>query len=145
MPTASIIVGSIPTAMATLDERMRCSDPVGDVHRFRSAAAFASYTGTAPIEVSSGELVRHRLSRAGDRQLNRCLHTMAITQIRHDGPGRSYYRRKRSDGKSHEEALRCLKRRLSDVIYRRLIADAAMQATNPGGHQGATLNSSAAG
>ncbi len=60
---------------------------VGDIHRFRSAAAFASYTGTAPIEVSSGDVVRHRLSRAGDRQLNCCLHTMAITQIRHDGPG----------------------------------------------------------
>ncbi len=61
---------------------------VGDIHRFRSAAAFASYTGTAPIEVSSGDVVRHRLSRAGDRQPNSCLHTMAITQIRHDGPGR---------------------------------------------------------
>jgi transposase len=52
---------------------------VGDVGRFRSAAAFASYTGTAPIEVSSGDVVRHRLSRAGDRQLNCCLHVMAIT------------------------------------------------------------------
>jgi transposase len=59
---------------------------VGDVSRFRSAAAFASYTGTAPIEVSSGEVVRHRLSRAGDRQLNFCLHVMAIAQIRHDTP-----------------------------------------------------------
>ncbi|WP_397469360.1 IS110 family transposase [Pseudonocardia charpentierae] len=54
---------------------------VGDVHRFRSAAAFASYTGTAPIELSSGDVVRHRLSRTGDRQLNCCLHTMAITQL----------------------------------------------------------------
>ena len=54
---------------------------VGDVRRFRSAAAFASYTGTAPIEVSSGDVVRHRFSRAGDRQLNCCLHTMAITQL----------------------------------------------------------------
>ena len=61
---------------------------VGDITRFRSAAAFASYTGTAPIEVSSGDVVRHRLSRAGDRQLNCCLHTMAITQIRRDSPGR---------------------------------------------------------
>jgi transposase len=119
---------------------------VGDVHRFRSAAAFASYTGTAPIEVSSGDVVRHRLSRAGDRQLNCCLHTMAITQIRHDGPGRSYYQRKRADGNSHKEALRCLKRRLSDIVYRRLIADAiAAQTTSPGGQQGTTPNSSAAG
>jgi transposase len=83
---------------------------VGDVHRFRSAAAFASYTGTAPIEVSSGDVVRHRLSRAGDRQLNCCLHTMAITQLQRDCPGRTYYLRKRADGKSHKEALRCLKR-----------------------------------
>jgi len=59
------------------------------VHRFRSAAAFASYTGTAPIEVSSGDVVRHRLSRAGDRQLNCCLHTMAITQLQRDCPGRT--------------------------------------------------------
>lgn len=117
---------------------------VGDVHRFRSAAAFASYTGTAPIEVSSGDVVRHRLSRAGDRQLNCCLHTMATTQIRHDGAGRTYYQRKRADGKSHKEALRCLKRRLSDIVYRRLLTDAA-QATSPGGHQGTTTNSSAAG
>ena len=74
---------------------------VGDVHRFRPAAAFASYTGTAPIEVSSGDVVRHRLSRAGDRQLNCCLHTMAITQLQRDSPGRTYYLRKRADGKSH--------------------------------------------
>ena len=59
---------------------------VGDVGRFRSAAAFASYTGTAPIEVSFGDVVRHRLSRAGDRQLNMCLHVMAITQVRQHTP-----------------------------------------------------------
>jgi transposase len=119
---------------------------VGDIHRFRSAAAFASYTGTAPIEVSSGDVVRHRLSRAGDRQLNCCLHTMAITQIRHDGPGRAYYQRKRASGKSHMEALRCLKRRLSDTVYRQLLKDAgSQQAAGPGGHQGATTKSSAAG
>ena len=69
---------------------------VGSVHRFRSAAAFASYTGTAPIEASSGDVTRHRLSRAGDRQLNCCLHTMAITQIARDTPGRTYYRRETS-------------------------------------------------
>ncbi|WP_346280328.1 IS110 family transposase [Pseudonocardia sp.] len=119
---------------------------VGDVHRFRSAAAFASYTGTAPIEVSSGDVVRHRLSRAGDRQLNCCLHTMAITQIQRDSPGRAYYLRKRADGKSHKEALRCLKRRLSDAVYRCLIRDAEQQnGADPGGHQGATTKSSAAG
>jgi transposase len=117
---------------------------VGDVSRFRSAAAFASYTGTAPIEVSSGEVVRHRLSRAGDRQLNFCLHVMAIAQVRHDTPGRAYYLRKRSEGKSHNEAMRCLKRRLSDIAYRQLIGDAVKQKAGPGGHSGAALSSRAA-
>jgi transposase len=119
---------------------------VGDVHRFRSAAAFATFNGTAPLEVSSGGIVRHRLSRAGDRQLNCCLHIMAITQLRRDCPGRRYYVRKRAEGKGHKEALRCLKRRLSDLVYRRLLADARRErATSPGGHQGATTESSAAG
>ena len=119
---------------------------VGDISRFRSAAAFASYTGTAPIEVSSGDVVRHRLSRAGDRQLNCCLHTMAITQIRHDSPGRAYYQRKRAAGKSHKEALRCLKRRLSDVVYRRLCPRRGNPAGDePGRTPGATTKSSAAG
>ncbi len=119
---------------------------VGDVGRFGSAAAFASYTGTAPIEVSSGDVVRHRLSRAGDRQLNYCLHIMAITQISHDTPGRTYYRSKRAAGKSHREALRCLKRRLSDTVYRRLVRDAHTDTeAGPGGHSGATTKSSAAG
>ena len=97
---------------------------VGSIRRFNSPAAFASYTGTAPIEVSSGDVVRHRLSRAGDRQLNFCLHIMAITQIRRDTAGRTYYLRKRTSGKNHNEAMRCLKRRLSDVVYRQLLDDA---------------------
>jgi transposase len=119
---------------------------VGDITRFRSPAAFASYTGTAPIEVSSGDVVRHRLSRAGDRQLNYCLHVVAITQLRHDCPGRDYYLRKRASGKGHKEALRCLKRRLSDVVYRQLLRDAeASQAASQRGQQGATANSRAAG
>jgi transposase len=118
---------------------------VGAIGRFRSAAAFAAFNGTAPVEVSSGDVVRHRLSRAGDRQLNSCLHIMAITQIRHDTPGRAYYRQKRAAGKSHKEALRCLKRRLSDVVYRQLVADAARRATSPGGHAGAAAESSASG
>lgn len=80
----------------------------GPVTRFPSAAAFASFCGVAPIEVSSGDVVRHRLSRAGDRQLNYALHVMALAQIRYDGPGRSYYQRNRAAGKSHKEAMRCL-------------------------------------
>jgi transposase len=119
---------------------------VGDVYRFRSAAAFATFNGTAPLEVSSGGTVRHRLSRAGDRQLNCCLHIMAITQLRRDCPGRRYYLRKRAEGKGHKEALRCLKRRLSDLVYRQLLADARHErATSPGGQQGATTEPSAAG
>ena len=104
----------------------------GTASRFPSAAHFASFAGVAPIEVSSGDVVRHRLSRAGDRQVNRALHVMAITQIRGDTEGRTYYRRKRHAGKSHREALRCLKRRLADVVYRTLVHDAETPAAvNP--------------
>ena len=117
---------------------------VGTIKRFRSAAAFATYTGTAPIDVSSGDVIRHRLSRAGDRQLNLCLHVMALTQIRQDTPGRAYYQRKRAAGKSHKEAMRCLKRRLSDVVYRQLVRDETRLEAGPGGHSGAALLSSAA-
>jgi hypothetical protein len=105
---------------------------VGTVHRFRSVAAFAFYPGTAPIEVSSGEVKRHRLSRTGDRQLNHALHLMALSQIRHDTEGRAYHRRKRAAGKSHKEAVRCLKRRLSDVVYRQLLPDAHHTGGGPG-------------
>ncbi|HSY15043.1 MAG TPA: IS110 family transposase [Jatrophihabitantaceae bacterium] len=101
----------------------------GAITRFPSAAAFASFCSVAPIEVSSGEVVRHRLSRAGDRQLNYALHVMALAQIRYDGPGRSYYQRKRGAGKSHKEAMRCLKRRLSDVIYRTMTNDSVSSLT----------------
>lgn len=119
---------------------------VGTIQRFRSADAFASYTGTAPIAASSGDVTRHRLSRAGDRQLNCCLHTMAMSQISRDTPGRIYYRRKRAAGKSHREALRCLKRRLSDTVYRQLVRDAdTLKGAGPAGHTGATPTSCAAG
>jgi transposase len=118
---------------------------VGDVRRFASKAHFASWTGTAPIDASSGQHQRHRLSRAGNRRINRVLHIMAIVQIRHDTKGRAYYRRKLAAGKTPMEALRCLKRRLSDVVYRQLVADAAAaERTGPGGHSGATTESSAA-
>jgi transposase len=117
---------------------------VCDIARFPSRAHFASWNGTAPIDASSGQHVRHRLSRAGNRRINRVLHIMAIVQIRHDTPGRAYYRRKLADGKTPMEALRCLKRRLSDVVYRQLVADARAHETGPGGHAGATTESSAA-
>jgi transposase len=96
----------------------------GDVTRFATKDAFASYNGTAPIDVSSGDQIRHRLSRAGNRRINHALHMMAVTQIRNPAtPGRLYYERKRTEGKTPKEALRCLKRRLSDLVYYQLRAD----------------------
>jgi transposase len=118
----------------------------GRAHRFPSAASFANYAGTAPIEVASAERTRHRLSRGGDRQLNAALHTVAITQIRTPGSrGRAYYDAKIAAGKTAREARRCLKRRLADHIWRTMISDERRMAANPGGHSGATLQSSAAG
>ena len=102
----------------------------GAVSRFPSRARYASYTATAPLEVSSGQVQRHRLSRGGDRQLNRALHIAALTQARMPGTeGHGYFRRKLAAGKSRNEALRCLKRRLSDVVYRCMVADARTCAT----------------
>ena len=87
---------------------------VGDIARFADRSRFAFWTGTAPIEASSGEIVRHRLSRAGNRRLNHMIHIAATTQIRLETPGRAYYRRKLAAGKTRAEAMRCLKRRISD-------------------------------
>ena len=95
----------------------------GDIGRFASADHYAAYNGTAPIEVSSGGKKRHRLSMRGNRVLNHAIHMAAITQIRHDTPGRIYYDKKRAEGKSKKEALRALKRRISTVVYQRLLVD----------------------
>jgi len=81
---------------------------VGDIRRFRSKHHFASYTGTAPIDVSSGDQNRHRLNRGGNRRLNYALHIAALVQIRFPGPGQNYYARKRAEGKKPLEAMRCL-------------------------------------
>lgn len=115
---------------------------VGDVRRFASKHHFASYTGTAPVDVSSGDNNRHRLNRGGNRRLNHALHIAAVVQYRMAGPGHDYYLRKRDAGKTHKEALRCLKRRISDVVYRCLTDDLA--ARSPGGQVGASIQSSAA-
>jgi transposase len=93
------------------------------VGRFPTKAHFASYSGTAPVEASSGEVVRHRLSLAGNRKLNNALHMVAICQARSDVRGGTYYRKKIAEGKSRKEALRCLKRRISDAVFRSLMAD----------------------
>jgi len=130
------IIGVGPVIAATI------LGEVGDVSRFPSRHHFASFTGTAPVEASSGEVVRHRLTRFGNRQLNHSLHTAAIVQLTHDPRGRAYYDRKKAAGKGSLGALRCLKRRLSDAVYRALVADQA--AKSPGGQLGATLQSSAA-
>ena len=115
---------------------------VGDIARFATADAFASYTGTAPLDVSSGDVVRHRLNRAGNRRLNSALHIAAMANKRHDPRGKAYYAKKRAADKGKKGALRCLKRRLSDVVFRTLVDDQAVR--NPGGQMGATLTSSAA-
>jgi len=96
---------------------------VGDVARFPTKAHFASYSGTAPLEASSGEVVRHRLSLAGNRKLNYALHMVATCQARSDARGGVYYRKKIGEGKSRKEALRCLKRRVCDAVFKSLTAD----------------------
>jgi transposase len=96
---------------------------VGDVERFPTKAHFASYAGTAPLEASSGEVVRHRLSLAGNRKLNYALHMVALCQARSDARGGAYYRKKLAEGKSCKEALRCLKRRVCDAVFKSLMAD----------------------
>src|SRR5215211_4794313 len=96
---------------------------VGDVSRFPSKAHFASYAGVAPIEASSGEVVRHRLSLAGNRSLNQVMHMIAVCQARSDTRDGAYHRKKLAEGKSRREALRCLKRRVSDVVFKALVAD----------------------
>ena len=97
---------------------------VVDIARYPSRHHFAAADGSAPIPASSGRTVRHRLNRGRNRQLNRALYTIAITEIRGDTEGRSYYQRKRAEGKTGRDAVRCLKRRLADVIYKTMRADA---------------------
>ncbi len=94
------------------------------IDRFTTPDKYAAYNGTAPIEVSSGGKVRHRLSRRGNRTLNHAIHTAAVTQISHQTPGKAYYDRKIDEGKTNKEALRALKRRISNTVYRQLRQDA---------------------
>jgi len=94
-----------------------------DVRRFHSSAAFALHNGTAPIPVWSGNQERHRLNRGGNRQLNAALHRIAITQLRLGGEAKLYVARRLSNGNTKTEAIRALRRQLSDEIYRRLRLD----------------------
>lgn len=118
---------------------------VGDITRFADRGRFASWNGTAPLDVSSGDHHRHRLSRAGNRRINSVLHIMAVTQLRTDTEGRRYYDRKIAAGKTPMEAMRCLKRRLSDLVYTQMRTDARRVQTGPGGHPGNDSASSATG
>jgi transposase len=116
---------------------------VGDIRRFADRDRFASWNGTAPLDASSGQQQRHRLSRAGNRRINRAVHIMAVVQLRHRTEGRAYFDAKKAAGKTSMEAMRALKRRLSNVIYARMVADQKRrQAAGPGGQSGTTLQSS---
>ncbi len=105
---------------------------VDDPSRFPTRGHFAAFNGTAPLEASSGDVRRHRLSRRGNRQLNKVLHAAARTQMRLPGPGRDYYQRKIAEGKGTMQAPRALKRQLSDVVYRHLQADTQQRAVRGG-------------
>ena len=123
---------------------------VGDITRFPDRDHFASWNGTAPIDASSGDQVRHRLSRKGNRQINRVVHIMATVQLRNATEGRAYYDRRKADGKTSMEAMRALKRRLSNIVYKTMADDAVSHATTgsrtgPGGQTGHDSDSSATG
>ena len=143
--TLTEIFGAGPVVAATVIGNVTA------VSRFPSRDNFAAYNGTAPIEVSSGNRKIYRLPGRGNRRLNHAVHMAAVTQIRHrHSNGRAYYDRKLAEGKTHKEALRCLKRRISDAIYARLQADArraaaAARTRGPGGQPGNDTAASAAG
>jgi transposase len=99
---------------------------IGPIDRFRGDAQLARHGGVAPLEASSGKSQRHRLDRGGNRQLNAALYRIAITQARYYAPARDYLERKRSEGKSRREALRCLKRLLVRVVFNTLKASPAL-------------------
>jgi transposase len=100
---------------------------VGDIRRIASKARFARMNGTAPIPASSGQTSRHRLNKGGNRRLNHALHMMALTQARMDPRARAYVERRRAEGKTQRDAVRALKRHLSDVVYQQLRHDADLE------------------
>lgn len=101
---------------------------IGDIDRFQTEAHLAAFAGTAPRQIASAGSSRHRLNRGGNRRLRHALHTAALTQARlNTNPGRAYYQRKRDEGKTHREALRCLKRQIIKAIWRTMQHDAENQ------------------
>ena len=116
----------------------------GDIHRFADRDRFASWNGTAPLDASSGNQERHRLSRAGNRRINRVLHIMAIVQLRNQTRGRACYDARKAGGMPSMMAMRALKRRLSNVVFARMLADQKRrEEAGPGGQPGTTADSSA--
>lgn len=96
----------------------------GDPYRFPTEAAFAAYTGTAPVEIASADQSRHRLSRFGDRTFNSAIHVVALSQARVPGDeGHAYYRRKLDEGKTAREAQRCLQRQVTKALWRTMRRD----------------------
>ncbi len=118
------IVGVGPIGAATIIGYTK------DVTRFPTKGHYATYNATAPIEASSAGNTRHRLNLRGNRILNHAIHIAAVTQLRHDTIGRTYYQKKIAEGKTPKEAIRALKRRISDAVYRALVVDAARPAAN---------------
>lgn len=118
-PSLLALVGCGPLTAAKL-----IGETAG-VGRFRSKAAFARHNGSAPLPVWSGNTERHRLSRTGNRQLNVALHRIAITQLQREGPGKTYLEQRRAKGDTKTEAIRALRRRISDEVFRRMRHDDA--------------------
>ena len=104
---------------------------IGNIERFPTSDHLASYAGTAPIEASSGEIIRHRLSRQGNRQLNHAVHMAAHVQTIRPGPGRDYLNRQIAADKTRREAMRNLKRQLIKAVYRAMINDSRRQRNTP--------------
>jgi hypothetical protein len=102
------------------------------------------YNATAPADAGSGGVPVHRINLKGNRKINHAIDMVAITQVGHDTPGRAYYLRKQAEGKTQKEALRALKRKISDAIYRQLVDDTGLE-MGPGGQAGTTLQSSVTG
>jgi hypothetical protein len=138
--TVSQVYGAGPVVTAAV------IGDIGVISRFPTRDHFAAYNGTAPIEASSGNRTIYRLSRRGNRHLNHAIHMAAVSQISHHGTaGRDYYHRKIEEGMAPKSALRALKRKISDALYARMIADARRAARQPdqGGPGGQTGNDSA--
>ena len=122
-----------------------CSPTPLTPRRFASRGRFASWNGTAPLDACSGSQARHRLSRAGNRRINRVLHIMAVVQLRNQTRGRACYDARRAGGMPSMMAMRALKRRLSNVVFARMLADQKRREAGPGGQRGTTAYSSVTG